>query len=122
MKYVNSIVWITNEKIMSVYLKARNKRGITRMKILVSEDHHSCLRCPYNPDCKLTCYDLERMSGLQEKVEKEFGIRSSLLHITPLFIEKLRAKCTPSVRYPDFHHVGDYEKSWPDNFASNPYI
>jgi hypothetical protein len=64
------------------------------MKILVSEDHHSCLRCPYNPECKLTCFDLEKMSGLQEKVKKEFGIGSSLLHITPLRIERLRAKST----------------------------
>jgi hypothetical protein len=95
MKYISSRVWITAERIMLVYLKAGNKRGIIRMKILVSEDHHSCLRCPYNPECKLTCYDLERMSGLQEKVKEEFGIGSSLLHITPLFIERLRAKSRP---------------------------
>ena len=94
MKYISSRVWITNEKIMLVYLKAGNKRGIIRMKILVSEDHHSCLRCPYNPECKLTCFDLEMMSGLQEKVKEEFGIGSSLLHITPLKIERLRAKYT----------------------------
>ena len=95
MKYLSSRVWITNEKIMLVYLKTGNKRGIIRMKVLVSEDHHSCLRCPYNPDCKRTCYDLERMSGLQEKVKEEFGIGSSLLHITPLKIERLRAKFLP---------------------------
>ena len=77
---------------MLIYLnKIGNKRGIIRMKVLVSEDHHSCLRCPYNPNCKLTCYDLEWMSELQEKVKEEFGIGSSLLHITPLFIERLRA-------------------------------
>ena len=104
MKYISSKVWITNEKIMLVYLKTGNKRGITRMKILVSEDHHSCLRCPYNPDCKLTCYDLERMPELQKKVKEDFRIGSSLLHITPLFIERLREKCTPST------------------IASNPYI
>ena len=104
MKYISSRVWITAERIMLIYLKTGNKRGIIRMKVLVSEDHHSCLRCPYNPECKLMCYHLEIMSGLQEKVKEEFGIGSSLLHITPLFIERLRAKCTPSVK------------------ASNPYI
>ena len=72
MKYLSSRVWITNERIMLVYLKIGNKRGIIRMKVLVSEDHHSCLRCPYNPECKLTCYELERMLGLQEKVKEEF--------------------------------------------------
>ena len=92
MKYLGSRVWITNEKIMLIYLKVGNKRGIIRMKVLVSEDHHSCLRCPYNPECKLTCYRLEMMSGLQEKMKKEFGIGSVLLHITPLKIERLRAK------------------------------
>jgi hypothetical protein len=34
-------------------------------------------------------------SELQEKVKEEFGIGSSLLHITPLFIERLRAKFLP---------------------------
>jgi hypothetical protein len=104
MKYISSRVWITAERIMLVYLKIGNKRTIVRMKILVDSDHHSCLRCPYNPECKLMCYHLEMMSGLQEKVKKTFGIGSSLLHITPLFIERLRAKCTPST------------------IASNPYI
>jgi uncharacterized protein YjaZ len=79
---------------MLVYLKTRNKRGIIRMKVLVSEDYHFCIRCPYNPECRLTCYHLEMMSGLQEKVKEEFGIGSSLLHITPLKIERLRAKYT----------------------------
>ena len=104
MKYISSRVWIANERIMLVYLKTGNKRGIIRMKVLVDSDHHSCLRCPYNPDCKLTCYDLERMPELQKKVKEDFRIGSSLLHITPLFIERLRAKCTPST------------------IASNPYI
>lgn len=94
MKYISSRVWITNEHIMLIYLKTGNKRRIIRMKILVSEDHHSCIRCPYNPGCKLMCYDLERISGLQEKVKKYFGIGSSLLHITPLFVERLRVKST----------------------------
>ena len=74
------------------------------MKILVDSDHHSCLRCPYNPECRLTCYRLEMMSGLQEKVKEEFGIGSCFLHITPLGIERLRAKFRPSGK------------------ASNPYI
>ena len=96
MKYLNSRVWITSEKIMLVYLKVGNKRGIIRMKVLVSEDHHFCPRCPYNQECKLTCYYLERMSGLQEKMKEDFGIiGSSLLHITPLRIERLRAKSRP---------------------------
>lgn len=92
MKYLSSRVWITNEKTMLIYLKIGNKRGIIRMKVLVSEDHHSCLKCPYNPECRLTCYCLEMMSGLQEKVKEEFGIGSSLLHVTPLKIERLRAR------------------------------
>ena len=62
------------------------------MKVLVSKDHHSCLKCPYNPECKMTCYGLEKIRRLQEKVKEEFGIGSSLLHITPLRIERLRAK------------------------------
>ena len=95
MKYLSSRVWITAKKIMLVYLKIGNKRKITRMKILVNEDHHFCLRCPYNPECKLTCYHLEMMSGLQEKVKEEFRIGSSLLHITPLKIERLRATFLP---------------------------
>ena len=92
LQYISSRVWITTEKAMLVYLKTGNKRVVIRMKIQVSEDHHSCLRCPYNPDCKLTCYDLERMPELQKKVKEEFRIGSSLLHITPLKIERLRAK------------------------------
>lgn len=95
MKYLSSMVWITAEKTMLVYLKIGNKRGITRMKVLVSEDHHSCLRCPYNPECGLVCSDLEGMDKLRDKVKEEFGISSCLLHITPLFVERLRAKCTP---------------------------
>lgn len=75
---------------MLVYLKIGNKRRITRMKVLVSKDHHYCLRCPYNQECRLTCNYLEIMSGLQEKVKEEFGIGSSLFHITPLKIEILR--------------------------------
>jgi hypothetical protein len=102
MKYLSSRVWITAEKIMLVYLKTGNKRGITRMKVQVSEDHHSCIRCPYNQECEMVCNDLERMDKLVEEVKREFGIGSCLLHITPLFIEKLKAKCTPSIRYPDF--------------------
>ena len=92
MKYLSSRVWITNEKIMLIYLKVGNKRGIIRMKVQVSEDHHSCLRCPYNPECEMVCSDLEGMPELQKKMKEEFGIGSSLLHITPLFVEKLRAK------------------------------
>lgn len=95
MKYLSSIVWITDEKIMLIYLKTGNKRGIIMMKVLVSRDHHYCLRCPYNPECGLTCYCLEMMSELQEKVKEEFGIGLSLLHITPLRIERLRAKFRP---------------------------
>ena len=95
MKYISSRVLITNKKIMLVYFKTGNKRGIIRMKVLVSEDHHSCLSCPYNLGCNLTCYDLEIKSGLQEKVKEEFGIGSSLLHITPLKIERLRQKFLP---------------------------
>ena len=95
MKYISSRVWITNERIMLIYLKTGNKRGIIRMKILVSEDHHSCLRCPYSPDCEMVCNDLERMDKLGEEVKREFGIGSCLLHITPLKIERLRAKSRP---------------------------
>lgn len=95
MKYLSSRVWIKTEKVMLIYLKVGNKRGIIRMKVLVSEDHHSCLRCPYNSECKLTCYHLEMMLGLQEKAKEEFGIGYLLLHITPLKIEKLRAKSRP---------------------------
>lgn len=80
------------EYIMLVYLKTGNKRGITRMKVLVSEDPHSCLRCPYNTECKLMCYRLERILELQEKVKEEFGIESLSLRITPLRIERLRAR------------------------------
>jgi len=92
MKYISSRVQMTNENTMLVYFKIGNKRGIIRMKILVSEDCHFCLRCPYNPECKLTCYRLEMMSELQEKVREEFRIGFSLLNITPLRIERLRAK------------------------------
>ena len=98
MKYISPRVWITNERTMLVYLKTGNKRGIIRMKILVSEDHHSCLRCPYNPECSLICNDLENMKRLQEKVKEEFRIGSSLLHITPLFVERLRAKSIPNAQ------------------------
>ncbi len=97
-RYLSSRVWITAEKTMLVYLKTGNRRGIIRMKVLVNEDYHSCIRCPYNPECKLTCLYLEMMSGLQEKVKEEFGISSCLLHITPLFVEKLRAKYRPDVK------------------------
>jgi hypothetical protein len=89
---------------MLVYLKTGNKRTITRMKILVDSDHHSCLRCPYNPDCSIVCDKLENMERLQEKVKEEFGIGSCFLHITPLGIERMRAKFRP------------------DREASNPYI
>ena len=95
MKYISSSVWITNERIMLVYLKTGNKRGITRMKILVDTNHRSCFRCPYNLKCGRICYCLETMSELQEKVKEEFGIGFSLLHITPLKIERLRAKFLP---------------------------
>ena len=77
---------------MLIYFKTGNKRGIIRMKVLVSEDHHSCLRCPYNPECSMVCDDLENMKRLQEKVKEEFGIGPSLLHITPLRIERLRTR------------------------------
>jgi hypothetical protein len=43
------------------------------------------------------------MERLQEKVKEEFGISSCFLHITPLRIEKMRAKFRP------------------DREASNPY-
>ena len=98
------MVWITAERTMLVYLKTGNKRGIIRMKVQVSEDYHHCLRCPYNSKCEMVCNDLEEINKLRDKVKEEFGIGSSLLHITPLFIERLRAKCTPST------------------IASNPYI
>lgn len=74
------------------------------MKILVDSDHHSCFRCPYNPDCRLECNELENMEKLQEKVKEEFRIGSCFLHITPLEIERLRVKFRPSGK------------------ASNPYI
>lgn len=92
MKYLGSRVWIKAEKIMLVYLKTGNKRGRVRMKVQISEDHHFCLRCPYNSKCKMVCCDLESMTELAEKAEEVFGIGSVLLHITPLETERLRAK------------------------------
>lgn len=80
---------------MLVYLKTGNKRGVIRMKVQVSEDHHSCLRCPYSPECEMVCSDLEEMDKLKEEVKREFGIDPCLLHITPLKTERLRAKWTP---------------------------
>ena len=102
MKYLSSRVWITAEKTMLVYLKTGNKRGITRMKVQVSEDYHSCLRCPYSSECEMICNDLEEMDKLREEVKREFGIGSCLLHITPLFVEKLRAKYRPSYALSEF--------------------
>jgi hypothetical protein len=83
---------------MLVYFRTGNKRGIIRMKVQVSEDHNSCLRCPYNQECEMVCSDLEGIDKLREEVKKEFGIGSCLLHITPLKIERLRAKCIPSTK------------------------
>ncbi len=74
------------------------------MKVQVSEDYHSCIRCPYNQECEMVCNDLERIDKLGEEVKKEFGIGPCFLHITPLSVEKLRAKYRPSGK------------------ASNPYI
>ena len=92
LKYLSSRVWIKAERSMLVYLKTGHKRGRVRMKVQVRKDHHTCLRCPYNSKCETVCKDLENMAELAEKVKEEFGINSFLLQITPLEIERLRAK------------------------------
>lgn len=94
-RYLGSRVWPLKDRVMLVYFRTGNKRGITKMKVLVSEDRHYCLRCPYNTECEVVCSDLEEIGKLREEVKKEFGIGSCFLHITPLKIGRLRAKWTP---------------------------
>ena len=94
MKYLKSEVWIWAERIMLVYVRVGNKRTRSRIKIWVGGggDHHFCLRCPYNArTCNMMCQKLEVIPELKEKIKEEFGIITEP-KITPLLVERLRAK------------------------------
>jgi hypothetical protein len=79
---------------MLVYIRTGNKRTRSRIKIWVGDlgDYHGCLRCPYNfRTCNMMCQKLEGIPELKEKIKEEFGIIIKP-KLTPLFIERLRAK------------------------------
>ena len=82
-------------RIMMIYFQEGNKRGIFQMEAIV-EEHHYCLRCPYNPrNCIEQCERFEEIKEIQGKIKEEFEDlwKNSITPcITPLKIERLRGK------------------------------
>ena len=82
-----------------------HKRPILTLVVDVDEwKYHQCGNCVYNTDCNFECKVLEASYPIREFVKEKFKVNLHELSLVPISIERLRTKCTPSVK------------------ASNPYI
>jgi hypothetical protein len=94
----------SDKGILRIFFRG-NKKTVTVMRVLISDDLHHCFSCPYNLEfgCNRTCIWLESNVNVLVGVRSVYGglIR---FRITPLNITWMRSK------------------SYPSTITSNPYI